>query len=109
MPALGDLERVSNLYLEWRTIDQALDNFDNGGVIVSMMISGGPNLPPMAPPGPAFGPPRMAVSVSTVGMTYPQQMVDGIKAQFTARKTAIAQELTQLGITDVPAAAAARR
>jgi hypothetical protein len=90
-----NLERISNLYAELRTIDAALENFGNGGFIMNMTISGGPP----GSPTPGFGPPRMPVTVSTASMQTPPQMLDSIKAQYSARVAAIGQELSELGVT----------
>jgi len=94
----ANLEKVTRLYEELRVLDAAIGNFDAGGLIVMMTVSGGP--PMTSPPtGPPSGLPRMPVTVSTAGMNYPPAMVDSIKAQFTARINAINQELTELGVT----------
>lgn len=54
-----------------------------------------------------------AIEISTVDWTYPPQMVDAIKANLTARQSAIEQELTGLGVTlaqpETQAAPAGRR
>lgn len=92
------LARASQLYDEIATIDAALGNFEAGGVIVSMTVSGGPlNPPPQT--GEVWVQPRDTVTVQTESITYPAQMVDGIRTQLQARRTAITQELTDMGIT----------
>jgi len=93
----ADLQRASMLYEELRTIDMALANFDAGGAIVAMTVSAGEETFPPTGPGP--GGPRTTVTVPTGALQYPQQMVDAIKAQFEARKNAVAQELTSVGVT----------
>jgi hypothetical protein len=91
-----DLSLLTTLYTERTSIEAALDNFDAGGTITSMVVGGPPMPPPPTPPEPGTPPipPEMPVlrtpvMVSTINMTYPQQMVDAVKGQLTARRDAI--------------------
>jgi hypothetical protein len=95
-----DLSILTVLYQERTQIEAAIENFDAGGTIASMTVTGGaPPPPPEPPPPPQEGEPpapppppmpmpmmRMAVTVSTLNMTYPQQMIDAVKGQLTARR-----------------------
>lgn len=105
----ADLEQVTRLYEEYRLINAAFDNFDAGGQIIQMMISGGPLATP--PPTGPFTPPRAPVMLPTTGMTYPAAMVDAIKAELNKRIGEINDDLMKLGVTGVtspqPAQAAA--
>ena len=89
MVALNDMRQITELYQEFRTIDQAIGNLDTGGRIIQMSISSGP-----------LG--RMPVSVSTMDIEYPPQMVEAIKTVLRARQSAIRDELATLGVTEVP-------
>lgn len=105
MVAFTDLGKVQQLYIEAQTLDAAFGNLEAGGEIVNMTISGGRADQGVPPPG-VFQPPRMSVSVSTVGILYPPAMVEAIKAALTQRRTAINQELGQLGVSELEAARA---
>lgn len=101
----SDLGQINQLYDEYRLINAALDNFNAGGQIIQMTISGGPpNAPP--PSGPTFTPPRMSVSLPTTGITYPAAMVEAIKSALNARVGEINDELVKFGVTGVTQAAA---
>lgn len=90
-----NLEQVNMLYTEARTIEAALQGFDNGGRIVEMSVSPGP-----LPEGDDVirGRPS-GIPVSTVHIDYPPQMVQGIREQLQARKAAIDAQLSALGLT----------
>lgn len=94
------LMRAATLLGEYLRDKAALDNFEKGGKIISMQITG--NLP-----SPREGVPPPAVAISTQQMGSPQ-MVDLIKQELEARVAEIAQELDDLGVTgldDKPVAA----
>jgi len=96
-----DLAKVNQLYDESNLIDRAIDNFDHGGVIIAMSISGAPlDAPP--PPGESS---RSGVTLSTTAIAYPPAMVDAIKTALTARLGEIDQELGSLGVTGFEARA----
>lgn len=99
MVAFSDLGKAQQLYGEAQNIDGALGNFDAGGAIITMTVSGG-----TAGGQPAF--PRMPIAVDTTGMQYPAAMVDAIKAALTARRSAIDRELQELGVSGVDEARA---
>lgn len=80
---LANLARATQLYQDLREIQRAVDVIDAGGTILAVTMSG--------PTGPAF--------IPTVGLTYPPQMMAAIKAQLDARRAAINQELTEMGVT----------
>jgi hypothetical protein len=114
MVDVADLARISALYEERNTLKQAIQTFDGGGIILSMTVGSPmpPPIPPEPPPEPPTGPPTEPlpppppppvflpmVMINTQNMTYPPQMVAGIKQQLQARLTEIATELESLGIT----------
>lgn len=88
---LVDLERANALAMQKMVILRALENFDNGGVIISLTISA-------EPPSENWVPERMAAIVSTIGMNYPPQMVEAIKGSLESRRDAIAEELEEMGV-----------
>ena len=90
----SNLQQVNMLYAEARSIDLALQGFEQGGGIVEMSVSMGPI------PEDEEG--RRSISGIPVRTTYmptPPAMLDSVKALMTARKTAIEQELQRLGLT----------
>lgn len=93
MVALVDVSKVNTLYTELRQIEQALTVFGSGGGIVAMTVGKAVQEPGVAP--------TLPVSVSTVGIDYPAQMVDAIRDALTARVAAINGELQELGVTDL--------
>lgn len=107
MVELADVSQAMALKSELQSISVALDNFDKGGRIVAMSIA--PPLPqpaeppegaPPVPPPPALLPP-VGVTVSTVDIDYPPQMVASIKQALTQRRDAIAKQLAGMGVTGV--------
>lgn len=98
----GNLQQVTELYGEMNSLNEAITRLDGGGRIAMMMIAA----PEDTEASGIFTP------VSTRQMTYPPQMIDGIKQQLTQRLHAIEDELANLGLTGVepaPRAAAGRR
>lgn len=94
MVEASDLVKAMQLKGEWQTLRAALDGFDRGDVINAMTI--GPKQTPeqvMAPP--------MGVTVSTIGIAYPAQMVDSIKGSLQTRQAAVEQDLKDLGVTGI--------
>jgi hypothetical protein len=81
-----DLNAVVRINNELIAIEQATENFQHGGRIVNMAVG---------------GPDAIQVIVPTLYMTYPPQMVAGIIELFKARKLELAQELAELGVTNV--------
>ena len=108
MVYIADLSDVGVLYQELRAIRTAVDNFDHGGRIVQMTVSGGET--PMPDPMPDWQPgqgrppwaisPRQSVSVTTEYIEYPAAMVDAIRAAFAQHEAEIIQRLAELGVTD---------
>ena len=87
MVALTDLPEVNRLYAEARAIDQGIRNFDAGGLITELTVSGEET--------------GMEVSVPTRGITYPAEMVAAIKTGLTARRRAVDARLAELGVSGV--------
>lgn len=91
---LVQLDRANALAMEKLTILRVLENFDHGGVIISLTVSA-------EPPSEDWVPERGAAQVSTVGMGYPPQMVEAIRGELEKRRDAINQELGELGVTGI--------
>lgn len=87
----ADLNRITMLYQQRRSIQLALGNLAGGGRIVQIAID----------PPPSAGPPEMhgPVSISTSSMEYPQQMVEAIRSELQKRLDEIDRELGDLGVT----------
>ena len=85
------INQIKPLIDEGYAIDAALTCLQGGGPIVAMMIGW---------PAPQAG--REPVTVSTVGVAYPPQMVTAITTALTERRDAIIKELAALGV-EVPA------
>ena len=108
MVDIADLSDVGVLYQELRSIRVAVENFDLGGRIVQMTVSGGQNPVPDPMPDwqPGQGrppwaiPPRQSVTVNTEYIEYPTQMVDAIRAAFDQHEQEILQRLAELAVTD---------
>ena len=96
MVSISDMDKVNTLVNEKNSLQYAIDLLEHDGKITAMQISSNAEVGN-----------RSAV-VNTAGMTYPQQMVDSIKTSLSQRLTAVTQQLTQLGVTDVEARGAAR-
>lgn len=94
MVALTDLQKVTLLASEQKTIASALAQLDGDGRILGMTIG-------VAQPAGASVLPLGGVQVSTARMSYPQAMVDTIKQFLRQRQDEIGQELQQLGVTGV--------
>lgn len=92
-----NIQKAQHLSLEKAAIQEATMIFDQGGSIVSMGLA--PK--PMDMPGGMSMPRMPTVNVPTEYIEYPPQMVDAIKSAFTARLTAIDNELKQIGVTGV--------
>lgn len=86
MVDINAIGRAAQLVDEKNRINYAIQNFDHGGRIVQMEVGG---------PQPNMG----IVSISTVYMDYPDQMVDSIKQLFARRLAEIQKELDGLGVT----------
>lgn len=97
MVDMVNLGQASRLSRDLMQISQALQNFDNGGVIVSMTISAG-DLPVEAM---RAMPQVPGVPVSTVGISYPPQMVDAIKTSLHSRQDDIRKQLDELGVSGI--------
>ena len=95
MVAAVDLTEVNQLVRTVGLIDQALRGLDNKGVIVQMTISDGP-LPEDRPPRDLDS---LGATVPTVGMTYPQNMVDQIRTSLQQRRSTIEAQLQKMGLT----------
>jgi hypothetical protein len=80
----SELGRINQLYAENHDILLALAGFDAGGVVVAMTVSNTPS---------------GNITVFTGYMTYPPQMIAGIREQMQQRRTTIRSELAGLGIT----------
>lgn len=91
----ADLQQAERLDSESRSIDEALHILDNGGTINGMLIGDDTAAAPDVPPRPIMG----NVMIRTAGWDYPLQMVEAIRDKLRARKTAIDQELADLGVT----------
>jgi hypothetical protein len=85
MVDLADLERARNLNIELAAIDLAISHLEEGNAILSLVV----------------GPPEWPVQLTTQYMTFPPQMVEGIKAQAKDRHDSITSELAGLGVTGV--------
>jgi hypothetical protein len=97
MVDLADVQKLTQLYEELRQIEAAIANFDAGGTIVAMTISGGPpDLPALEVST------RVPISIATADIAYPATVVDAIKTALAARATEIDAELNGLGVTGTP-------
>ncbi|PWT77508.1 MAG: hypothetical protein C5B60_02420 [Chloroflexi bacterium] len=99
-----NLQQVNLLYAEARSIANALQAFDNGGVIVQMSVSTGPLIEPIADerfrqniPMSIIG----GIPVDTRHIAYPPEMVGAIRAALQARYGEINGQLQQMGLTGV--------
>lgn len=89
----GNLDKASQLWQEIVNIDHVVGNFDNGGVIVSMTVSGN---------GPDATAHRPSATISTIGIPYPPGMTANIRTSLQQRRAAITAELATLGIIGTP-------
>ena len=95
MVALNDMAHLQQLYGELRLLEQAVHNFDEGGLITALTVSPPPPEPDQIPPMEI----RSPVTITTTeDMHYPDQMVTMIKYQLNTRITGIKRELTELGL-----------
>lgn len=96
MVELTQFQNASMLVEEFKAIDVALDNLEQGGRIVSMSIA-----PPEGelPEGTPKPPPMPGAPVSTRGVDYPPAMVTAIKTALGQRQDALAKQLTDMGVT----------
>ncbi|PWT92089.1 MAG: hypothetical protein C5B54_04140 [Acidobacteria bacterium] len=78
---------------ERRQIVEALAIFDAGGHITNLTVARETDPPP--------GTGAFSIMISTVYMDYPQMMVEAIKNFLHQRRDQIAQELTDLGVTNI--------
>lgn len=90
----ADLLRATGLYQQATEIDQALGVLDQQGTITAVTIT---------PKDTVDEIPERSGSrtVSTIGLQYPPQMTQAIKAQLEARRDAINKELAELGVGPV--------
>lgn len=88
-----DIPRANQLTSEYNTIEQAIDNIDDGGKITSMVI-GAPS-PPIN--GESFY--DVPAQVSTVYMNAPSIMYETIRGFLRQRQQEISDELAGLGVT----------
>jgi len=79
MPDLSAISQINGLLGEVRSLTEALEAFERGESIRSMMIA--------------------SVSIDTTGWTYPPQMTEAIKAALTARREVVYSDLRELGFT----------
>jgi hypothetical protein len=100
MVAYDDLTQINQLYAEQQAVQSAIAMIDGGGTISSVMIAP----PPYDPANPAPMP-MMAVNIALVAPAPPELMA-AVRAQLAARDSAIAEELTALGVDDTPVYAA---
>lgn len=98
-----NLSEVNDLYQEMTAIEQAIINFDAGGQIVQMTVSG---ISPDAHDLPYQQP---WVSVPTTHISYPPQMVQAIKAALEDRRKELEARLDELGLTGIGEEDVARR
>ena len=96
MVALNDMAQIQTLYGEMRLLEQAIGNFDDGGVITALTVSPPAPEPDQVPPMTI----RSSVMVDTHDMPYPEPMVTAIKQFLTTRITGIKDELAKLGVTE---------
>ena len=93
MVDFAHLSDATALMNEITNIGTALDNFDAGGRIIAMTISG-----PQTGDTPN---PTTSIAIPTAFIDYPPQMVDAIRAALDARRDEITQQLSDLGVTNV--------
>jgi hypothetical protein len=94
-PGEIDWERIYTLIEESRMIARAIWNFDNGGIIVQMAVSG---QPPQEGIPPDYPVPNPTALVNTAYMRYPEPMVEALKVEMSRRKDEILAELVELGV-----------
>lgn len=82
----ADISKVAILHTERTTLQAALDNLVRGGQITQMAIADPDGHRPVA-------------IVSTVGMQYPQAMVDAIRGELQRRINEINRQFSEMGIT----------
>lgn len=92
MVDFAQIPTANALMSELQRVSAGLDNLEKGGRIIGMQIA-------MADPPEGSVP---SVYVSTEGIDYPPQMIEAIKAALTARRTAVAKELADMGVTGAP-------
>lgn len=97
-----DLTKANAAMQEKASLTAALDALSKGGRIVAMVIE-------VPPPSADIPGPGASVMVSTQGVDYPAQMVSTIQATFTARRDALAKQLSDMGVeTPTPPAVGQR-
>jgi hypothetical protein len=89
MVDLSDVARMNRLMSELEQIGQAIALFNLGARIMNITVG---RVMDVVPP---------SVTVDTSYIQYPPQMIDAIKAAFTARENEIRAELTKYGVTGV--------
>src|SRR5262245_12632001 len=86
MVASNDLGKAVGLSAEYASVRHALKNLEDGGAVVTMIVSGIES---------------SNVTVVLAHVTQTKDMIDGIVAVLDGRQTELLDELGKLGVTDL--------